>query len=154
MTRLPAPALMLASVLSIQFGQAVGKQLAGVVGAPGAVALRLGLAALVLLLLHRPSLPRGRAETVSVLGLGTAIAGMNLIYPALLFLPLGLASALQLLGPVTSRCAPPAACATRASPRWPAAGCGSSTPRAMSACRSPECCSRWPRVPPWPGICC
>ncbi|CAL9337080.1 EamA family transporter [Streptomyces albus] len=101
MTRLPAPALMLASVLSIQFGQAVGKQLAGVVGAPGAVALRLGLAALVLLLLHRPSLPRGRAETVSVLGLGTAIAGMNLIYPALLFLPLGLASALQLLGPVT-----------------------------------------------------
>jgi threonine/homoserine efflux transporter RhtA len=92
---------MLGSVLSIQFGQAVGKQLSEAVGAPGAVTLRLGLAAGVLLLLHRPALPRTRQDVVVVLGLGTAIAGMNLIYPALLFLPLGLASALQLLGPVT-----------------------------------------------------
>ncbi|MFI8993320.1 EamA family transporter [Streptomyces sp. NPDC053542] len=101
MTKPPAPALMLGSVLSIQFGQALGKQLAGAVGAPGAVALRLGLAAVLLLLLYRPSLPRSRTDLLLVLGFGTAIAGMNLIYPALLFLPLGLASALQLLGPVT-----------------------------------------------------
>ncbi|GDY51642.1 hypothetical protein SVIO_022650 [Streptomyces violaceusniger] len=101
MTKLPAPALMLASVLSIQFGQAVGKRLSGAVGAPGTVALRLGLAAVLLLLVYRPSLPRSRTDTLLVLGFGTAIAGMNLIYPALLLLPLGLASALQLLGPIT-----------------------------------------------------
>lgn len=99
--QLPAPALMLGSVLSIQFGQAIGKQLSGTVGASGAVALRLGLASAVLLLIYRPSLPRSRADVVLVLGFGTAIAGMNLIYPALVLLPLGLASALQLLGPIT-----------------------------------------------------
>jgi inner membrane transporter RhtA len=101
MNRFPAPALMLGSVLSIQFGQAIGKQLAGTVGAAGVVALRLGLAAAFLLLLHRPALPRSRTDVGVILGFGTAIAGMNLIYPALTLLPLGLASALQLLGPIT-----------------------------------------------------
>ncbi|MGY1427514.1 EamA family transporter [Streptomyces sp. MN12] len=101
MNRFPAPALMLGSVLSIQFGQAIGKQLAGTVGAAGVVALRLGLAAVLLLLLHRPALPRSRTDIGVILGFGTAIAGMNLIYPALTLLPLGLASALQLLGPIT-----------------------------------------------------
>ncbi|MFE6163778.1 DMT family transporter [Streptomyces sp. NPDC056486] len=100
MTKLPAPALMLGSVLSLQFGQALGKQLAGAVGAPGAVTMRLGLAAVFLLLLYRPALPRSRTDVALVLAFGTAIAGMNLIYPALLLLPLGLASALQLLGPI------------------------------------------------------
>ncbi|GHE50382.1 membrane protein [Streptomyces longispororuber] len=101
MTKLPAPALMLGSVLSIQFGQAVGKQLAGAVGASGVVALRLGTAAVVLLLLYRPSLPRSRTDACLVLGFGTAVAGMNLVYPAMVLLPLGLASALQILGPLT-----------------------------------------------------
>ncbi|MEU4310682.1 hypothetical protein [Streptomyces rochei] len=94
MNRFPAPALMLGSVLSIQFGQAIGKQLAGTVGAAGVVALRLGLAAALLLLLHRPALPRSRTDIGVIVGFGTAIAGMNLIYPALVLLPLGLASAL------------------------------------------------------------
>nr|WP_257003184.1 EamA family transporter [Streptomyces sp. Alain-F2R5] len=88
-------------MLSIQFGQAIGKQLSGTVGAAGVVALRLGLAAAFLLLLHRPALPRSRTDISVILGFGTAIAGMNLIYPALTLLPLGLASALQLLGPIT-----------------------------------------------------
>ncbi|MFE8926273.1 EamA family transporter [Streptomyces rochei] len=101
MNRFPAPALMLGSVLIIQFGQAIGKQLAGSVGAAGVVALRLGLAAALLLLLHRPAWPRRRTDIGVILGFGTAIAGMNLIYPALTLLPLGLASALQLLGPIT-----------------------------------------------------
>ncbi|WP_039939515.1 EamA family transporter [Streptomyces himastatinicus] len=82
-------------------GEAIGKQLSSTVGAPGAVALRLGSAAVILLLVYRPSLPRSRTDVVLVLGFGTAIAGMNLIYPALLLLPMGLASALQLLGPIT-----------------------------------------------------
>ncbi|GAA4425820.1 DMT family transporter [Georgenia halophila] len=101
MASIPAPVLVLGSVLSIQFGQALGKTLFASVGPEGAVALRLGLAAVILCAVHRPALPRtGRGLTV-VLGFGTAIAGMNLIYPALTYLPLGLAASLQLLGPIT-----------------------------------------------------
>ncbi|WP_275294207.1 EamA family transporter [Amycolatopsis sp. La24] len=96
-----APALMVGSVLSVQFGQAFGKQLSEDVGASGVVALRLGLAAAALLTLYRPAVPRSWAERRVILGFGTAIAGMNLIYPALTILPLGLASALQLLGPIS-----------------------------------------------------
>lgn len=101
MTRFPAPLLVLCSVLSVQFGQAIGKSLFGHIGPGGVVALRLGLAALVLLLIFRPALPRGRANVALVLGFGTAIAGMNLVYPAMQYLPLGLATSLQLLGPIT-----------------------------------------------------
>ena len=97
----PAPVLVLASVASVQFGQAVGKQLFGHVGPLGVVSLRLGFAAAILLLAYRPSLPRSRSELALVFGFGTAIAGMNLIYPALRYLPLGLATSLQLLGPIT-----------------------------------------------------
>jgi threonine/homoserine efflux transporter RhtA len=96
-----APLLVLGSVLSIQFGQALGKGLFGAIGPLGVVALRLGIAAALLLLLYRPALRRRRAEWVLILGFGTAIAGMNVIYLALPHLPLGLATSLQLLGPIT-----------------------------------------------------
>src|SRR4051812_16921054 len=96
-----APLLVLGSVVSIQFGQALGKQLFGAVGPGGVVALRLGIAAAVMLLVYRPTLPRLRAEWALILGFGTAIAGMNVISPALRPLPLGRAMALQLLGPIT-----------------------------------------------------
>ncbi|WP_129788167.1 EamA family transporter [Promicromonospora panici] len=106
----PAPLLVLGAVISVQTGQALGKQLIGTVGSPlGAVALRLLLAALLLLLLWRPrSLPAGRESRLLVLGLGTAIAGMNLVYLALERMPLGVAMTIQLTGPlavslVTSR---------------------------------------------------
>lgn len=100
MARIPAPSLVLCSVLSVQFGQALGKGLFGEVGPGGVVALRLGLAALLLLLICRPDLPRGRREIGLALGLGSAIAGMNLVYPAMQYLPLGMATSLQLLGPI------------------------------------------------------
>ncbi|QWF78632.1 EamA family transporter [Amycolatopsis sp. CA-230715] len=97
----PAPVLMLASVLSVQFGQAFGKGLFGSVGPWGVVALRLGFAALVLLAVSRPALPRDPRRIALVAGFGAAIAGMNAIYPALEYLPLGVASGIQLLGPFT-----------------------------------------------------
>lgn len=100
MARVPAPLLVLGSVVSVQFGQAVGKRLMGPVGPAGVVALRLGLAAVLLLFLYRPPLPRRWLDAGLALGFGTAIAGMNLIYPALRYLPLGLAISLQLLGPI------------------------------------------------------
>ncbi|MBB5917518.1 inner membrane transporter RhtA [Nocardia transvalensis] len=97
----PAPLFVLAAAVSTQTGQAFGKQLFAQVGPLGVVALRLGIAAIVLVALRRPrALPRG-AHGRTVVALGVAIAGMNLIYPALHYLPLGVASTLQLLGPLT-----------------------------------------------------
>ena len=52
-------------------------------------------------LMHRPAVPRSWADARLVLGFGTAIAGMNLLYPSLRDLPLGLAGSLQMLGPIT-----------------------------------------------------
>ncbi|WP_199428821.1 EamA family transporter [Qaidamihabitans albus] len=98
---MPPWTFVLGSVISVQFGQSFGKQLSGEAGPLGVAALRLTVAALVLLAVHRPALPRPRSGLGSILGLGTAIAGMNLIYPALAHLPLGMAATLQLLGPIT-----------------------------------------------------
>lgn len=98
----PAPALVLGSVVSVQAGQALGKCLIGVAGGPmGAVALRLVLAAVLLLLVWRPRrVPVDQEGRLLVVGLGTAIAGMNLVYPALAYLPLGVAVTIQLTGPL------------------------------------------------------
>lgn len=85
----------------MQFGQALGKTLFGDVGPAGVATVRLALAATVLLAVVRPALPSGRRERLVVLGFGIAIAGMNLVYPAMTFLPVGLATSLQLLGPIT-----------------------------------------------------
>lgn len=96
-----APALVLCSVLSVQFGQAVGKSLFDVASPAGVVSLRLGLAAVLLGGLYRPRLPSGPAERLFVVAFGTAIAGMSLVYLALEHLPIGVAIAIQLLGPLS-----------------------------------------------------
>jgi threonine/homoserine efflux transporter RhtA len=97
----PAPMLVLVSVLCVQFGQAFGRQLFDDAGPLGVASLRLSMAALVLMLLWRPRLPCGSGRLGTVPAFGTAIAGMSLVYPALQYLPLGVATALQLLGPLT-----------------------------------------------------
>jgi inner membrane transporter RhtA len=91
--------LVVGSVVSVQCGQALGKTMFGSVGAGGVVTLRLGFAALMLLVIWRPRLPTRRCELGPVMALGTAIAGMNLVYPALAHLPVGVAVTLQYLGP-------------------------------------------------------
>ncbi|MFC6882954.1 MULTISPECIES: EamA family transporter [Actinomadura] len=95
----PAPVLVLGSVVTVQFGQALGKGLFGAAGVAGVVSLRLAFAALLLLLLWRPRWP-GRASAGLVAALGAAIAGMHLIYPAIERLPVGVASTVQFLGPL------------------------------------------------------
>ncbi|MFB4303001.1 DMT family transporter [Actinomadura sp. NTSP31] len=95
----PAPLLVLGSVVSIQAGQACGKGMFAIAGTAGVVVLRLGFAAAVLLLLRRPPFPRGSLGLT--IALGAAIAGMHLIYPAMQRLPVGVASAFQFLGPLT-----------------------------------------------------
>lgn len=100
---MPAPALVLASITSLQLGAAVAKGLFPQVGPLGVVTLRIGLAAALLLALTRPRLAgRSRAELVTLLAFGLVLAGINLaFYSALARLPLGLAVTLELLGPLT-----------------------------------------------------
>ncbi|MEV5599415.1 EamA family transporter [Streptomyces sp. NPDC052496] len=98
--RVPAPLLVVGSVVSIQVGQAFGKHLFGAVGALGVVFLRLALTAVVLGLVWRPSLPKSWRDRGLIMALGTAIAGMNVIYLALERLDVGVAVTLQFLGPL------------------------------------------------------
>ncbi|ANZ42313.1 transporter [Lentzea guizhouensis] len=87
--------LVLGSVVSLQFGAAFASQLFGQIGAPGATALRLGIAALMLAVVVRPKF---RQET---LVLGMTMAGMNgTFYLALERIPLGVAVTIEFLGPL------------------------------------------------------
>jgi inner membrane transporter RhtA len=95
----PAPVLVLGSVIAVQTGQSLGKGMFGQVGAPGVITLRLGFAALILFALWRPRPPRRDALPL-IAALGTAIAGMQFIYPAMERLPVGIASTVQFLGPL------------------------------------------------------
>lgn len=85
-----------------QTGASFAKMLFPLVGAPGATALRLSLAALVLLAVFRPwrhALTRGQWR--AVLLYGAVMGAMNLFfYAALEHIPLGLAVALEFTGPL------------------------------------------------------
>ncbi|MET9225313.1 EamA family transporter [Lentzea sp. NPDC003310] len=87
--------LVLGSVVSLQFGAAFANRLFGDIGAPGATALRLGIAALMLVVIARPKF---RQETIV---LGLTLAGMNgTFYLALERIPLGVAVTIEFLGPL------------------------------------------------------
>ncbi|WP_198588561.1 EamA family transporter [Geodermatophilus chilensis] len=95
--------LALGSQIVLQISAAAATGLFPRVGAIGAVGIRLGLAAVMLLAFFRPSLRTMRRSNWSVvLQYGAALAGMNvLFYEAILRLPLGAAVTLTLLGPLT-----------------------------------------------------
>jgi inner membrane transporter RhtA len=98
----PPPAQVLVGIVSVQVGAAVAKQLFGAVGSAGTVALRLFFAAVVLLVIWRPSL-RGmsRRTWAVVVGYGVVLGGMNLgFYLALAKIPLGIAVTIEFLGPL------------------------------------------------------
>ncbi|MFJ1749855.1 EamA family transporter [Streptomyces sp. NPDC088116] len=95
-------ALVIAGGLSVQFGAAIAVMLMPRAGALGVVTLRLGLAAIVMLLVCRPAL-RGhsRADWGTVLAFGVALAAMNgFFYQAVDRIPLGAAVTLEVLGPL------------------------------------------------------
>ena len=98
---LPVGSLLLA-MLSFQCGAALAKQLFPLMGAQGATALRLGLSALILWLLRQPwRRLAGRRDWVSLWGYGLTLGVMNLcFYMALRTIPLGIAVALEFLGPL------------------------------------------------------
>ncbi len=97
----PLP-LALTAIVSVQFGNALAGSTFAEVGALGAASLRLLLAAAILLIVLRPSV-RGWSRRVwaGVLALGVGLAGMNaLIYLAIERVPIGVAVAVELIGPL------------------------------------------------------
>lgn len=90
-------------MVSIQVGAALAKGLFPVVGAEGATALRLTLAALILLIVWRPwrtPIAPGRLGRIALYG--ATLGAMNVtFYLALKTIPLGIAVALELVGPLT-----------------------------------------------------
>jgi inner membrane transporter RhtA len=98
---IPPPVLVLFGIVSVQVGSAVAKQLFGEVGSFGTVALRLFFAAVVLMLLWRPSLRVDRRTWTVVLGYGVVLGLMNLFfYLSLARIPLGIAVTIEFLGPL------------------------------------------------------
>jgi inner membrane transporter RhtA len=97
--RVPAPALVLGAVVSVQTGAALAKSLFADLGPTGATAVRLLSATVLLLLIWRPRIPRdGRWLVV---GYGVALGCMNLsFYLALDRIPLGAAVTVEFLGPL------------------------------------------------------
>ncbi len=98
------PYLALAgSILSFCFGTSFAKQLFPSIGAPATVAYRVGFSALLLLIVVRPwRLPVARADLLATMRYGAVLGLMNFcFYMALRTIPLGLAIAIEFLGPLT-----------------------------------------------------
>ncbi|WP_414656925.1 EamA family transporter [Deinococcus sp. VB343] len=97
----PIPALLLA-MMSIQGGAAFAKSLFPALGPAGTTALRVTLAAGLLLAFFRPNLRALRpADWRAIVPYGLALGLMNLsFYAALERLPLGLAVTLEFVGPL------------------------------------------------------
>jgi inner membrane transporter RhtA len=103
MTRVPAPLLAFAAIVSVQLGAAVAKTRFDEVGSVGAATLRLVIGALVLALVVRPRVRHwDRARWTAAVLLGLALGGMNVfIYLAFATIPIGVAVTIEFLGPLT-----------------------------------------------------
>jgi inner membrane transporter RhtA len=89
---------LLGSMASIQLGAALAQSLFPAIGAQGTTALRVTMAALILLAIHRPS-PRALDCTIVLYGLSLGV--MNLLfYLSLRTVPLGVAVAVEFTGPL------------------------------------------------------
>jgi len=98
----PPTGLVLVSIGSVQLGAAFAKGLFDELGPAGTVLPRVGFAALVLLLLWRPTLEgySGRAYLLAAM-FGLALAAMNFtLYQALDRIPLGVTVTLEFVGPL------------------------------------------------------
>lgn len=97
------PALaILASMVSVNVGAAFAKGLFPVVGSAGVTALRVGLAACLLLAFWRPwHRPPARVDARNLLIYGLMLGCMNLtIYAAFARIPIGVAIAIEVTGPL------------------------------------------------------
>jgi inner membrane transporter RhtA len=101
--RAPHPiVLLLAGGASVQFGAAYATELFDKVGPGGTVLLRIGLSAVLLLAITRPSFHgRTRADWIAVVAFGLVLGGMNwTFYECLARMPLGPAVTIELMGPL------------------------------------------------------
>nr|AGU10472.1 EamA-like transporter family [uncultured organism] len=91
------------SQVSMNLGAGVAKLLFPVVGAFGVTALRVGLAAVLLMVLRRPwrrPVPRGMLP--ALIAYGAMLGLMNLlIYQAFARIPLGIATGIEVIGPLS-----------------------------------------------------
>jgi inner membrane transporter RhtA len=98
----PPPALLLVSIVSIQLGAAVAVNLFPVLGPVGTTFLRLAFSAVLLLAIARRSIAgSARRHAGALLLYGTILAVMNLsFYGAIARIPLGIAVAIEFVGPL------------------------------------------------------
>jgi inner membrane transporter RhtA len=98
----PPPGLLLVSIVSIQLGAAVAVQLFETLGPAGTTVLRIAFAAVLLLAATRGRIGADARRHVGLLVLfGCAIGAMNLcFYGAIDRIPLGIAVAIEFIGPI------------------------------------------------------
>jgi inner membrane transporter RhtA len=94
---------LLCSQLSLNLGAAIAKQLFPSIGVEGVTAYRVGMSALVMLLIFRPwRTPLTLKQVLNVAIYGSVIGLMNLlIYRAFSRIPMGIAVAIEVAGPLT-----------------------------------------------------
>lgn len=99
---MPAPALVLVAIASVQLGSATARTVFDEVGANGVTLMRLGFSGLLLAVLLRPRVLRWtRAQLGAAALLGLAMGLMNLtFYQAIRTVPLGVAVTVEFLGPL------------------------------------------------------
>ncbi len=100
--RVPAPALVLVSILSVQFGSAVARTAFDVVGPNGITLMRLAFSGLILTAIVRPAVRRwSRAQLRAAVLLGLTMGSMNLVfYLSIQEIPLGVAVTVEFIGPL------------------------------------------------------
>jgi inner membrane transporter RhtA len=94
---------LLCSQLSLNVGAAIAKHLFGKIGVEGVTAYRVGISALVMLLIFRPwRTPLTLKQAINVAIYGSVIGLMNLlIYRSFSRIPMGIAVAIEVAGPLT-----------------------------------------------------
>ena len=98
----PPPLFLIAGMATTQVGASIAKGLFDELGPAGTVMLRVGFAAIALLLLWRPSV-RGhsRADFALLVAFGLSLAFMNFaFYEAIARIPLGIAVTIEFIGPL------------------------------------------------------
>ncbi|EPJ9473674.1 EamA family transporter [Pectobacterium brasiliense] len=90
-------------MVSVQTGAAFAKTLFPVVGSEGVAALRLGISAVILLVVFRPwTLCKNEISWSAITLYGTVLALMNLlIYRAFSYIPVSIAISIEVMGPLT-----------------------------------------------------
>jgi len=104
--RVPPSGLLLVGMLTVQWGAALAKSLFASLGPAGVGFLRVGVAALVLLVLWRPwrairARRYSRADYLAMVAFGLVLAAMNVtFYASLERIPLGVAVTAEFVGPL------------------------------------------------------